>query len=92
MMLKLIFLTIWLINLGSVLYAVAMVHVATWLLICTLPREDFTASSAKRFYSMCYHLPLMVLRLILVGKILVSVKSVAKHPLISVIFQVLHCS
>lgn len=39
-MVKLIFLTIWLINLGSVLYAVATVHVATWLLICTLPRED----------------------------------------------------
>lgn len=31
MMLNLIFLTIWLINLGLVLYAKAMVHVATWL-------------------------------------------------------------
>lgn len=85
-MLNLIFLTIWLINLGLVLYAKATVHVATWLLICVLPREDFAASSAKRLYSMCYHLPVMVLQLILMGKILVSVKSIAKHPLTSVIF------
>lgn len=81
MALKLIFLTTWLINLGSMLYAVATVHVATWLLICTLPREDFVAASAKRLYSMRYHLPLMVRQLILMGKILVSVKSIAKHAL-----------
>jgi len=80
------------ISLGLGLYTVATVHVATWLWICTLPREDFAASSAKRLYSICYHLPLMVLRLILMGKILVSVKSITKHPLIAVIFQVLHCS
>lgn len=84
-MLKLIFLMIQLITLGSMLCAVATVLVATWLLLCTLPREDFIASSAKRLYPTCYHLPLVVPWLILMGKILVSVKSIAKHPLTSVL-------
>lgn len=86
MMLELIFLMIRLITLGSMLCAVATVLVATWLLLCTLPWEDFVASSAKRLYPMCYHLPLVVPWLILMGKILVSVKSIAKHPLTSVFF------
>lgn len=83
MMLELIFLVIRLITVGSMLYAVATVLVATWLLLCTLPWEDFVAS-AKRLYPTCYHLPLMVPWLILMGGILVSVKSIAKHPLTSV--------